>query len=179
MDRFLQKVWLEYPIPSSVSIWGQIEDLKALVESVVDDLASDISVHESIKATGNSTVLPEGARDVISVKLDMPFQGNRQVKKTYDVATRTVWLRYFPAVIRYRRDFTVEDLDKAKGDILIYIKSYLFWKMADKELTIITSVKLDADNGEVNTDDLRSFLETNKARYENLKEGILLYVNSN
>lgn len=51
--------------------------------------------------------------------------------------------------------------------------------MASKELVVITSVKLDADNGEVNTDNLSKFRDDCKLKYEELKPEILIYTNSN
>jgi hypothetical protein len=182
MGSFKKKVWVEYPIPSSVSIWGDIDnseesDLDVLIDTCVCDLQSDICITAVMRATANSNKMPDGCRDIVSVRLDQQFQGNTTVKKTYDSVNNILYLRYFPCIVKYRRNVLVADLDTLVGDMMIYVRAYVLWKMATKELVQITSVTLNADNGEVNTEVLKAFRDECKSKYEALKPEITLYVN--
>lgn len=185
MKEFLMNVWTEYPIPKSVSVWGGIPeddnefDLNMLIKACLKELQSDIYVSETMVARSNINAMPEGTISIVSAQLQIPIQGNVYVKKTYMRGTNQLYLRYFPAVVNYRRKVRIEDIDDLEGDMLIYFKSYVLWKMSAKELVVITSVKLDADNGEVNTEDLVKFRDACKEKYEDLKPEILIYTNSN
>lgn len=187
---FREGLLTEYPIPIGVSIWGgdgittfPVEDLEVLINRSMVELASDIYLTEYINATGTYTQLPNNAFAVSSAKLSFGFQGNRIVKYTFDISSKRVWLRYFPAVITYRRWVTVQDLDKVddsgmpilRGDMLIYAKAYILWKMADKELQILRSIDLDTDNGSVNLSELERFSDTMRDRYLDLKPEIQIY----
>ena len=61
------------------------------------------------------------------------------------------------------------------GDQLVFALMYVLSKMAEKELAILRSVVLDADNGQVNLDALSDFASTCRSRYEELKESIFIY----
>lgn len=178
------QLWNEYPIPQDVSIWGgdgtdsvPVADLDSLIELSVNDLASDVLLNGSILCYNQSNVLPEGTISVISAKLSSPynFQGNRYVKFNFDVESRTVYLRYYPALVSYKKELTVHDLALLKGDRLIYVKSYILWKMSDKELAIMKSVNFSADNVTLDFTMLSDFRDRNKATYEALKPEILIY----
>lgn len=181
MSTFIEKLWTEYPIPRSASIWNPSSgedaevDFSALIESAVDELGSDLFVTEHKQAYGMTTFMPEDTVSIICAKLNQPFQGNRQVKFTYDRSTNAVHLRYWPSIISYKRKFKVEDLETVCGDELRYCKAYILWKMADKELQVLKAVKLDTDNGEFDLSVLKEFADTSYDRYNKMKEDILIY----
>lgn len=220
MENFKRKVWVEYPIPYSVSIWGkdqqastdvppaqkvvtpeavyqklgiepEIEkaevlnkvvepkedNLDILISSCVDEVQSDILITDSMSIRANTTQMPEGTVAIANVKLEQFYQGNRYVHKSYDPGSRMLMVRYFPATVRYRRLLKVSDLDTLIGDQLIYVKTYVLMKMATKELTVLTAVKLDADNGEVNLAALESFRNECTEKLQRMKDDILIYVN--
>lgn len=181
---FKVQLWNEYPIPRDVSIWGgdgidstPVGDLDSLIETSVSDLASDILLNGSITCYSQANTMPEGTVSVISAKLSSPynFQGNRYIKFNYDVDTLTLYLRYYPAFVTYKKELTVNDLNSLKGDRLIYVKSYIFWKMADKELAIMKSVNFSADNVTLEFSMLTDFRDRSRATYESLKPEILIY----
>lgn len=184
MLSFVDKLWLEYPIPRELSVWEgdyalrqSIESLKDLIDSSVDEIGSDILLTAYLEATGMITYMPKGTVTVSSAMLSssMPFQGNRLIKATYDSANNICYLRYYPAVISYKRRLSVDDLDSLVGDRLIYVKSYLLWKMAEKELSILKSSNMIVDNGQIDLSVLSDFRDKMFSRYNTLKEGILLY----
>lgn len=181
---FKDKLFSEYPIPFELSIWGgdniktlPVGDINVLIESAVDEIASDILITAYIEATGMTTQMPEGTVTVSSAMLsgNFPFQGNRLIKATYDIANRVCYLRYYPAVITYKRKLQVSDLLNLSGDQLIFTKSYILWKMAEKELAILKAADMTVDNGTINLSVLESFRDKMYDRYKDLKEGILLY----
>lgn len=187
LEITLKRVWVEYPIPSSVSIWGpdaaydpaHPTDLTNMIELCLDELQSDLEITASTTIYGNAWPMPAGCRNIVSVKLAQNFQGNKAVKKSYDSINNILNVRYFPAIVKYHRNVTLKDLDTLKGDLLIYFKAYLLWKMATKELVILSSIDLQADNGDVNLDALKAFADSCKDTYDELKPEILLYVNGN
>lgn len=198
MIQFIQKVWLEYPIPFSVSIWGIAETnrlsrtgscsqprsmlnpaddytVSDLVSKSLKELRSDICINQSMNVTGLQTYMPAETRNIISVKLLPRFQGNRYVKYTYDQDSKVLNVRFYPATIRYSVNVTERNVDNLEGDMLIYLLNYVLWKMASKEHTQLTSVTLNADNGEVNLTSLAEFRDNCKKAYEDLKPEILIY----
>lgn len=185
MKEFLRNLWTEYPIPKSVSVWGGIPEdddefnLDLLIKSCIKELQSDIYITDTMIARSNINQMPEDTISIVSAQLQIPIQGNAYVKKTYMKGTHQLYLRYFPAVVNFRRKVRVEDIEELEGDMFIYLKNYVLWKMAAKELVVITSVRLDADNGEVNTDELIKFRDACKGTYDTMKDGILIYTNSN
>lgn len=180
MSNFTKRIWLEYPIPESVSVWGSdpLVSLDDLIKNCVDEVASDIQITESLLANSFSTQMPDTCVTIVSVKMQQEFQGNRFVKKTYDKETKMLYLRYFPSLVSYKRIITVADLETLVGDRLLYVKKYVLSKMAQYELNVLSSVKLEADNGQVDLDSLRDFMRKNEESVSKLKEDILMYVNS-
>lgn len=183
MATFVQKLFIEYPIPKELSCWGSrpgfpaIADIDVLIDTAIDELASDLYVIENVEATGMITYLPEGTITCMSAMLSgiYPFQGNRLVKVTYDQSSRKAFLRYYPAVITYSRRLNREDLDKLSGDRLIMFKSYCYWKMAEKELSVLKTANMQIDNGQIDFEVLTEFMNKRKERYTALKEEILMY----
>jgi len=180
MVTFIEKVWVEYPIPFSVSIWGQvaIENLDTLVETVLEEVSSDCNKTETTVCLRDVNSMPVGCREVISVKLDLGFQGNRYVKKNYDRETNMLYLRMYPSRVKYRRNLVLTDLDTLRGDQLIYVKNYVFMKMATKELTILGSVKYEADNGQMDLENLKAFRDAAVLKVNELKSELSMYGNS-
>lgn len=179
---FLDELWVEYPVPQSVSVWygdgvtkQPMADINQLVSMCVNELASDILITCYASANSMSTVLDDDTVCVNSAKLLQGFQGNRIVKVTYDASTHTAYLRYFPSTITYLRKLHVADLDTLVGDRLRYFKFYILYKMSQKELQILSAIKLDTDNGEVNLDSLRSYSNDCITKFEALKPEILMY----
>lgn len=185
MVSFLDKIWNEYPIPFGISIWSKtedadpVEDLNTLLEIATEELQSDLFVEESQHTTGMQTRLPDDTVVVTSCKLLQGFQGNRYVKFTYDETTHCVYLRYFPAIISYHRLLRRSDLETLRGDQLKFAKLYVLWKMSQKELIVLKSIKLDSDNGELNLEELEHFSSSCKEQFDKMKEEILIYAGLN
>lgn len=182
---FKEKILAEYPMPLDVSIFGgdgfdnaPVADLTALIESCVDELASDLVVSSYIEASGMTTILPHDAIAVTSVKLNYNFQGNKFVKHTFNLIDKSVNVRYYPSIIAYRRRLRMSDLINITGDQLRYAKSYILWKMSSKELLILKSVDLKTDNASISPSVLEDFMKDCKKTYEELKPEILLYATS-
>ena len=175
MVRFVKNIWNEYPIPKEVSVWNEGTELADLIGFSLEELRSHLFLTAFLTAHSQVTHMPSNCRNIVSVRMAQGFQGNTFVKKTYDEASKTLYLRYFPAIVRYHKDITLDDLGTLSGDRLIFFKSYIQMKMASKEITVITSIKLDADNGEVNVDDLKEFLGRVEKTYLQLKDEIIIY----
>lgn len=181
MDKLVNRILLEYPIPKALSVWGteslglQVEDV---IKSVVDDLSADLEVYETVNAAGIQTRLPDTTKVVTAVKLQMPFQGNRYVKFSFDVDTKICMVRYLPAKITYKREFTIEDLKEAKGPQYKYIKAEVLSRLADKELSYLLTVNLESDAGSINLDKLKEFKDKQDQLVEQLHEDIILYSNA-
>lgn len=179
------KILVEYPVPIQFSIWGgngediqPVEDLDTLISTCVDELKSDILITAYISASGIVTQLPENTISCKYAKLDgmaFPFQGNRLIKVSFDQSTKKAYLRYYPAIITYQRYLSIEDCENIVGDRLIYIKSYILWKMAEKELNILRSANAVYDNATIDLSILSDFRDSMKGNYEKLKPEILLY----
>jgi len=153
--NFKRKLLVEYPIPEELSIWGgdgafrvPLASLDELIESVVDEVASDILLTAYIEGSSMCVDMPEGTVTVTSAMLtnSYPFQGNRLVKVTYDKGNNRAYLRYFPAIITYQRKLKVSDLDNLTGDRLRYMKLYTLSKMAERELITLRSANMSTDN---------------------------------
>jgi hypothetical protein len=186
-ETFKKRVWLEYPIPKQFSIWGgdmvhtlPIENIDELIEMCVEDVASDILIREHKMATGLATSMPADTVTVNYANLDFPYQGNRQVKASYDHSTKQAFLRSFPGVIVYQRKMHVEDIDKLQGDRLIFFRYYVMNKMATLELSYLKTMNMNVDNGSIDLSVLETFAQNTAQKVEKLKEDtILLYSPSN
>lgn len=183
--EFLASVKVEYPIPWHISIWGipespyqeEIVSFWDMVKVCVVELRSDLDMSETITMYGPTMQLPEGTLSIAYAKLFMAFPGNRMVKADYDANTRIAAVRYYPAELTIRRQLTFEDVigGKLQGDALIYFRCYLLAKLADKEVQVLSAVTLDTDNATINLGALSAFAEAKRKRYEELKQGILIY----
>lgn len=187
MATFKERLWFEYPIPKPLSIWGTspgvpaVESLDSLIEMCVEDVASDILIHFSVPATGPSTQMPEGTISCSCALLSAiyPFQGNRQVKVTYDVTTHLAFCRYYPSTIQAKRLLTLNDIDTLRGDRLQYLKAYVLWKMSDRELTALQSTDLTIDNGKYDLKYLEDYRNQKKDYYFQLKQEVMMYTTHN
>lgn len=175
------KLFSEYPIPADISIWGgsailpAVSSLEILLETSVSALQSDLFIVDYIQLTGMSTGVDSDVVAVVNARLDYGFQGNTSVQANLDLATHSILCRYYPAIATVRRLLRRSDLDSLCGSKLQYFMSYVLWRMSDKELTMLRSVVLDADNGAVNLDALASFSSDCRDRYEALRSEILIY----
>lgn len=176
------RLWSEYPIPEAISIWGgdgiatfPISDLDTLIETCIDELASDLAITDYQVVNSMTAYLPSDTVGVVAARLNFGFQGNRNVKATYNPYNKTVNVRYYPAVVTFKRRLTVANVNKLRGDQLIYLKDYILYKMAEKELTTLGSVKLDADNGALDLAALQEFRDKHRDNYLERKQDILIY----
>lgn len=180
---FIDKLFSEYPVPRSLSCWGSlpgvkpIEDIEVLIHTCVDELASDILIDGSVQASGMITQMPKGTITCTSAMLAgiYPFQGNRLVKVTYDASSNIAYLRWYPAVINYRRRLTRNDLETLVGDRLIYFKAYAYWKMTERELSILKTPNMTIDNGQIDLSVLEAFREKQHNLYLTMKDQIVIY----
>lgn len=185
---FKKKLFVEYPIPEELSIWGgdgairtPLASVDDLIESVVDEVASDILLTAYIEGTSMAVDMPKGTVTCTSAMLtnSYPFQGNRLVKVTYDKGNNRAYLRYFPAIITYQRKLQVSDLDEITGDRLNYLKAYTLYKMATRELVTLRSANMNVDNAVIDLTALDKFATSNYERFLKLKEEILIYASAN
>jgi hypothetical protein len=185
-EQFKSRIWLEYPVPREFSVWGgdlvhtlPLEDLDALIEMCVEDVATDIVIREHKQATGLATPMPADTVTVLYANLDFPYQGNRQVKASYDHSLKQAFLRSFPAVIVYQRKMHVEDIDRLQGDRLIYFRYYVMNKMATLELSYLKTMSMNVDNGNIDLETLKEFANKTEVKVKDLRESILIYAVSN
>lgn len=186
-EDFKRRVWLEYPIPKDFSIWGgdmihtlPIKDIDELIKMCVEDVASDIVIREHKAATGLATSMPADTVTVNYANLDFPYQGNRQVKVSYDHSTKQAFLRVFPGTIVYQRKMHVEDIDRLQGDRLIFFRYYVMNKMATMELSYLKTMNMNVDNGTIDLSVLENFAQNTAQKIDKLKEdSILIYSPSN
>lgn len=185
---FKARLLLEYPVPQVASIWAgdglertPLENLDDLIQCCVDEIASDILITGYVEAQGMVTYMPKGCILCSAAQLSnqYPFQGNRNIKVTYDKSKNVAYLRYYPAIITYKRKLLVEDLATLDGDRLIYIKAYTLWKMAEKELQYLKNPSMSVDNGQLDFSVLESFRDKMYDLYKTKKEDILLYSTHN
>lgn len=186
-NTFKDKLWSEYPIPHEVSIWAEepearldlteVVNLGDLINSVVEEVASDILVTAYKRSSGLRTKMPDGTVTVQSAFLSQNymFQGNHLVKVTYDRGANVAYTNYYPCTLTYRRKLLTTDLDALEGDRLRYVKAYTLHRMAAKELQVLKAADFNVDNGQVNLEYLQSFSDEQRELYTTLKEGILLY----
>lgn len=184
MATFKEEVLVEYPVPLSLSIWEgdnstrlSLVDWETLVSSCLRELRSDLYIVDMKVTSGMNTTMPDDCITVSYAKLRQSFPGNRIVTVRYEPTTKVATVTYYPAQITFRRYVRREDLDNGtlQGDSYIYFKTYLLWKMADKELQILKSINLDTDNASINLDALSQFAAEKKKYYEDLKPEILVY----
>lgn len=180
-ETFKSRIWLDYPLPKEFSIWGgdqvhtlPIKDLDALVEMCVEDVASDILIREHKTGSDLATSLPKDTVTVMYASMDYPYQGNRQVKVSYDHSSKRAFLRFFPATIVYQRKMHVEDIDKLQGDRLIYFRYYVMNKMATMELSYLKTANMTLDNGSIDLETLSKFAENTADKVSKLKEDTIL-----
>lgn len=185
-EAFKKRIWLEYPLPKEFSIWGgdgvhilPLKNIDELIEMCVEDVATDIVIREYKHALGLQTPMPEDTVTVLYANLDFPYQGNRQVKVSYDHSTKQAFLRVFPGSIVYQRKMHVEDIDKLQGDRLIYFRYYVMNKMATMELSYLKTMNMDVDNGSINLETLKDFADDTAEKVKDLRESILIYAVSN
>lgn len=185
-EAFKKRIWLEYPVPKEFSIWGgdgvhilPLKNIDELIEMCVEDVATDIVIREYKHALGLQTPMPEDTVTVLYANLDFPYQGNRQVKVSYDHSTKQAFLRVFPGSIVYQRKMHVEDIDKLQGDRLIYFRYYVMNKMATMELSYLKTMNMDVDNGSINLETLKDFADDTAEKVKDLRESILIYAVSN
>lgn len=185
-EQFKNRIWLEYPVPREFSIWGgdmvhtlPIQNLDALIEMCVEDVATDIVMRGYKHALGLQTPMPEDTVTVLYANLDFPYQGNRQVKVSYDHSTKQAFMRTFPGTIVYQRKMHVEDIDKLQGDRLIYFRYYVMNKMATMELSYLKTMNMSVDNGSIDLETLRTFAENTAEKVDKLRDSILIYAVSN
>ena len=181
-----QILFLDYPIPEQLSVWGgdgivthPLVDLDAFIETSLMELASDIAVVDYCYMGGNTLQLPNDTLNVIGARFDMAYQGNRSVKVTYNPYNKTVNCRFVPCVVTFRRKLSLDNISKLGGNQLIYVKKFILAKMADKELTMLGTVNLNADNGSIDLDSLKSFRDECRSYVENAKGEIMMYAVGN
>lgn len=177
---FLERLEQDYPLPFAASIWGNstLTTLSSFVQNCLDDLQSDLEIYETVPASGITTLLPENTRAVTAVKLNVPFQGNRYVKWSYDSSTRLVHCRYLPAIIKYKRAVGLADLDTLKGSRLQYLKAYTLEKMLTKEISYLSSINLTNDAGDVDLTSLAESRDRFREQVSMMKDDIMIYSNS-
>lgn len=175
-------IWSEYPVPRQLSIWDgdgvstfPLENWDTLLATCVAEINSDIYVKDFVMGTSFKTFLPADTIAVVSARMNYPFAGNRWVKFQFNEFDHSVVTRFPNVVYTIRRRLSVKNVNKLEGDRLIYFASYVRWKMADKELNLLGSVDLDADNGKFSLAALEAFANANKERYDAMKQDILLY----
>ena len=156
-----------------------LEDIDALIEMCVEDVATDIVIRGYKTATGLATSMPEDTVVCLYANLDFPYQGNRQVKVSYDHSTKQAFLRQFPASIVYQRKMHVEDIDSLQGDRLIYFRYYVMNKMATMELSYLKTMAMNIDNGNIDLGVLEKFAEKTEEKVKELRDSILIYAVSN
>jgi len=186
-ETFKDRIWLEYPIPQRFSIWSgdgkntlPLKDLDKLIVMCVEDVATDILMKGSAKATGMVTQLPLDTVTVMYGMMDYEFQGNRQVKVSFDTTTKRAMMRYFPATIVFQRKMHVEDIDLLQGDRLIFFRYYVMHKMAVMELSMLKTMNMNIDNGAINLEVLDQFAKDMEEKVKALKEDtILMYSPTN
>lgn len=182
MATFKEKLWVEYPVPFGVSIWGgdtieehPMENLDVLIESCMEELRSDIYVTDYVHAYSMDTPLPCDTIAIVTARLQTAFSGNTYVKVQFDKARMRAYCRYAPAILTIRRKLSMESLEMLEGEFLRFAKMYMLWKMADKELAYLKSVIVDTDNAVINTDTLRDFAERCRSDYEERKKDIYIW----
>ena len=179
--KFKDALFLEYPIPRHLSIWEDtlydkaVSSLDSLIELCVESLASDVMITESQRAYGMTTFMPEDTVTICNVKLDFRFQGNKYVKFNWNPSTKECFVRYYPAIITYRRKMRVDDLDRLNGDLLRYVLYFVLGKMADTELTTLSTVKVNTETATIDTTALSAFAQRCQTEFNELKKGIHLY----
>lgn len=179
---FKQRLFAEYPIPQVLSIWGgddiathSLEDIDTLIGACVEELASDVAITDYCYMGANTLQLPADTLNVVGAKYDMAYQGNRAVKVTFNANDKTVNCRFIPCTVTFRRKLSVDNIEKLQGNLLLYVKNYVLAKMATKELTMLGTVNLNADNGSIDLSELKSFRDDCREAVKEMKPQIMLY----
>jgi hypothetical protein len=150
-----------------------------LCQAVLDETSSDLFVHETIQAQGIATRMPDDCVTVTAVKLDVGFQGNRYVKKSYDTHSKMCYIRALPAIITYKRHLRLSDLEDGtvKGARLKYLKTAIMEKMASKEISYLTTVNLESDAGSINLSAVEKFRDDCHNLVAEMQQDVTLYSN--
>jgi hypothetical protein len=174
---FVDKLFLEYPLPKAISIWGDqnLADINNLVELALDDLSHNLQIIETITVNTMRYTMPEGTKAILNVILELYSQGNGYVKWNYDKQLRLLYLRYFPSRVTYARSVKLEEIDKIKGVRGQYVKAYILEKMAAKEISYLTSIKLNTEEGDIDLTALEDFRKKQEALYTDIGEDVLVY----
>lgn len=180
---FIDRFWSQYPMERSVSIYGgdgvnttPLSDLNILIASCVEDLKSDLYVVEYVNCPSQITPVSEDVFAVVNARLSaFAFAGNTSVPIQLDRGLHQLRCLYVPARATVRRYLRVSDIDTLVGAQLQFFTAYVMFKAAMKELTVLQSVTLEADNGTVNLQPLADFAERNRALWEQMREDILIY----
>jgi hypothetical protein len=174
---FVDKLFLEYPLPKAISIWGDpnLADINNLVELALDDLSHNLQIIETITVNTMRYTMPEGTKAILNVILELYSQGNGYVKWNYDKQLRLLYLRYFPSRVTYSRSVKLEEIDKIKGVRGQYVKAYILEKMAAKEISYLTSIKLNTEEGDIDLTALEDFRKKQEALYTDIGEDVLVY----
>lgn len=180
---FIDRFWSQYPIPRAVSVFGgdglttvPLADLGVLVAACVEDLKSDLYVTDYVDMYSQVTQVGDDVFAVVNARLSaVSFMGNTSVKVQFDRSRHQLRCLYVPARATVRRYMHVEDIDSLVGSKLQYFTAYVNFKAALKELNILQSVSLEADNGSVNLQVIADFAERNRQQYESMREDIFIY----
>lgn len=178
---FKDYFWSEYVYPESISLWGSGGSgrglsLDGLVRTAVEALKSDLYQTEWVEMGGMVQGVADDIFAVVNARLSgIMIAGNTSVRVQLDRGSHQLRTLYFPCTVRCRRYLRFEDVDVLVGAQLQYLLNYVLWKASFKELSILRSVQLEADNGTTNLDALASFSGECKATYEGLQESILMY----
>lgn len=178
---FKEYFWSEYVYPQEVSIWGSSSgskgmSLDSLLRTSVEALKSDLYRTEWIEMGGMVQSCPEDVFAVVNARLSyVPIAGNTSVRVQLDRGLHQLRTLYFPCRARCRRYLRFSDLDSLVGAELQFMLNYVMWKASWKELSILRSVVLEADNGSTNLDALSSFSEACRAAYGSMREDIMMY----
>lgn len=180
-DRFKEYFWSEYVYPQSVSVWGSSSreqglSLDSLLRTSVEAMKSDLYRTEWVEMGGMVQGCAEDIFAVVNARLSyVPIAGNTSVRVQLDRGLHQLRTMCFPCRVRCRRYLRLSDIDDLVGAELQFMLNYVLWKASWKELSILRSVTLEADNGTTNLDALATFSESCKATYESMREDIMMY----
>lgn len=180
---FLERFWSQYPMDRSVSIFGgdgvntvPVSDINILIEACVEELKSDLYVTEYVDCPSQVTSVSEDVFAVVNARLAaFSFMGNTSVKVQLDRGLHQLRCLYVPARATVRRYLRMSDVDTLVGSQLQYLLLYVSWKAAQKELTMLQGVTLDADNGSVNLQPLADYAERCRSQWDSMRDEIFIY----
>lgn len=173
--------WAEYVFPESISLWGSGGSgrgfsLDSLMGAAVEALKSDLYQTEWVEMGGMVQGVADDVFAVVNARLSgVMIAGNTSVRVQLDRGLHQLRTLYFPCRVRCRRYLRLSDVDNLVGAQLQYYLNYVLWKASFKELSVLRSVNLEADNGTTNLDALATFSGECKAAYEDMRDSILMY----